>query len=153
MDEIRKDLEVITPDEQRIGRVAGNRDECVLVETGRLFKKTHAIPRSFLHPDGEAVKATVSKEIVEASPAVTDESWSRDEILAHYGLAGPYAVDPDPDSLDNAETEGRRAGVEPAPHERTGTLREAENPAYTGPVVRERQGNANDPTGSTANLK
>ena len=153
MEQISEGLDVVTTDEHKIGRVVGTRDDCVLVETGHLRKTRHAIPRSFLHPEGEVVRATVSKEIVEGSPKVEDENWSCEPVLVHYGLAGPFTVDPDPDSLDNAETEGQRAGVEPAPRERIGTLEETETPGYTRPVVRERQGNANDPTGSTANLE
>ena len=153
MSEITEGLDVVTVDDRRIGSVVGVRDDCVLVETGRLRKARHAIPREFLHPLEGAVKATVSKEIVDASPRIEDDDWSCEPVLAHYGLAGPYAVDPDPASRDHAETEGQRAGVEPAPHERVGTLEQAETPSYTRPAVRERQGNANDPTGSTANLK
>lgn len=153
MSEISEGLDVVTPDDHKIGSVVGIRDDCVVVETGHLRKTRHAIPRSFLHPQDDVVKATVSKEIVDASPKIEDDDWTCESILVHYGLAGPYTVDPDPDSIDNAETAGQRAGVDPAPHERMGTLRETETPGYSHPVVRERQGNANDPTGSTANLK
>jgi len=153
MEEAIEGLQVVTSDDHKIGRVIGSRDGCVLVETGHLFKSKHAIPDSFVHRQGDELRATVSREIVEASPKVEDESWSCDEVLVHYGLAGPFEVDPDPDGVDSAETEGQRAGVEAPPHERMGTLGEAESPSQAGPTVRERQGNAYDPTGSTANLK
>jgi hypothetical protein len=150
---IAEGMPVVTSDDHTIGRVVGTRDDCVLVETGHLFKSRHAIPTSFVHRQGDELRATVSKEIVDASPKVEDgDDWSCEPVLVHYGLAGPYTVDPDPDSVDNAETEGQRHGVDPPPHERIGTLGETEKPSHAGPVVRERQGNANDPTGSTANL-
>ena len=152
MEQTIEGLQVVTSDGHKIGRVIGTRDDCVVVETGHLFKSKHAIPNSFLHRQDDELRATVSKEIVETSPKI-EEEWSCDEILVHYGLAGPFEVDPDPDGLDNAETEGQRAGVEPPPHERIGTLGETESPSQVAPTVRERQGNAYDPTGASANLK
>ncbi|HZT16750.1 MAG TPA: hypothetical protein VFA19_12470 [Gaiellaceae bacterium] len=153
MEQTIEGLQVVTSDDHKIGRVVGTRDDCVLVETGHLFKSRHAIPSSFVHRQDDELRATVSKEIVESSPKIEDESWSCEEILVHYGLAGPFEVDPDPDGVDNAETEGQRAGIEPAPQERMGTLTGTEPPSQAVPTVRERQGNAYDPTGSTANLE
>lgn len=144
---------VVTSDDHRIGTVVGTRDECVLVQTGHVFHSTHAIPESFLHVNGDEIRATVSKDIVDSSPKVDGDDWDCDAVLVHYGLAGPFEVDPDPDGVDSAETEGARHGVDPAPHERVGTLGETERPGYDKPAVRERQANANDPTGVTANLR
>jgi hypothetical protein len=142
---------VVTSDDRTIGRAVGERDDCVLVETGHIFKSTHAIPASFLHESEGMLRATVSKDIVDASPKVDGDDWSCEQVLLHYGLAGPFQVDPDPDGVDSAETAGAREGIEPAPHERIGALGETERPGYDRPAVRERSPNVNDPAGSTAN--
>jgi hypothetical protein len=131
---------VVTSDDHTIGTVVGERGDCVLVQTGHVFHSTHAIPRSFVHEfDGE-LRATVAKEIVDASPKVDDGDWDCDAVLVHYGLAGPYEVDPDPDGPANAEIEGQRAGVDPAPAQRVRTLGELERPAE-------------DPAAVTTNLR
>jgi hypothetical protein len=145
--------EVISSDDAKLGHVIAVRDDCVLVETGHVFKSKHAIPRSFLHEQDGVLRATVSKELVGDSPKVDESNWSCDEVLAHYGLTGTYEVDPDPDALENAETVGARAGAKPAPAQRAAELEDAEEPGYDRPAVRERQANANDPAGVTANLR
>jgi len=114
---------VVSADDHTIGKVVGQRDDCVLIETGHVFKSTHAIPASFLHEHEGEIRATVSKEIVNDSPQVDADSFDCEAVLLHYGLGGPYEVDPDP-VLDNAETEGARHGIDPAPAERVGTLGE-----------------------------
>lgn len=114
---------VVSADDHTIGKVIGQRDDCVLIETGHVFKSTHAIPASFLHEHEGEIRATVSKEIVNDSPQVDADSFDCEAVLLHYGLGGPYEVDPDP-VLDNAETEGARHGIDPAPAERVGTLGE-----------------------------
>lgn len=116
---------VVSADDHTIGKVVGQRDDCVLVETGHVFKSTHAIPATFLHEHEGELRATVSKEIVSDSPQVDADSFDCDAVLLHYGLGGPYEVDPDP-TLDNAETEGNRHGIDPAPAKRVGTLGETD---------------------------
>jgi hypothetical protein len=111
--------EVVANDGRKIGRITAVRDDCVLVETGHVFKATHAIPAMFVHGDDAAVRATVSKEVVMDSPKVEDESWEVHAVLLHYGLEGPFEVDPDPDATETADAVGARAGVEPASLERT----------------------------------
>jgi hypothetical protein len=88
----------------------------------------------------------VSKEIVEDSPKVEDESVDCHAVRLHYGLDGPFEVDPDPEGVDTADVEGTE-------RERLHVLEGQEPPEYTNPTVRERQANANDPTGVTANLR
>ena len=117
---------VVSADDHTIGKVVGTRNDCVLVETGHVFKATHAIPSSFVHEHEGELRATVSKEIVNDSPQVDGDSFDCDAVLLHYGLGGPYEVDPDP-TLDNAETEGARHGVNPAPANRVGTLGETDD--------------------------
>ena len=87
---------LVTSEDQRIGTVVGLRDECVIVEIGHVFKSKHAIPQSFVHANGDELRATVSKEIVDSSPKV-DTDWDNHAVLVHYGLEGPLEVDPDPE--------------------------------------------------------
>ncbi|HEV2593016.1 MAG TPA: hypothetical protein VGU02_14105 [Gaiellaceae bacterium] len=117
---------VVSSDDHTIGKVVGHRNDCVLVETGHVFKTTHAIPSSFLHEHDGQLRATVAKEIVHESPQVDSDNFDCDAVLLHYGLGGPYEVDPDP-TLDNAETEGARHGVDPSPEQRVGTLGETDS--------------------------
>jgi hypothetical protein len=67
------------------------------------------------------LRATVSKEMVGDSPKVDDDHFDANAVKLHYGLIEVHVVDPDP-ILDNAETEGARHGMEPAPSERLATL-------------------------------
>jgi hypothetical protein len=118
--------EIVGSDDRKIGRIGGTRDGCVLLETGHVFKSTHAMPIEFVHEiDGE-LRATVAKEIVDGSPTIEGDEWNPREVQLYYGIGGPYRVDPDPDGVDNAETAGAREGIEPAPSERIRTLGEAQ---------------------------
>jgi len=117
---------VVSADDHTIGKVVGEQGDCLLVETGHVFKTTHAIPLSFVHEHEGELRATVSKEIVNDSPQVDPENFDCDAVLLHYGLGGPYEVDPDP-TLDNAETEGARHGIDPVPEQRIGTLGEVDS--------------------------
>ncbi len=128
-------LEVITTDDYKLGTVIAERDDCVVIETGHLFKNKHAVPRSFLREHEGVLRATVAKDVITGSPKIDLENWDCRSVNLHYGLDGPFEVDPDPEGLENAETAGARAGVQPAPAERLATL-----------------GGANDPAGVTANL-
>src|ERR1051326_3621664 len=111
-------LEVVTSDDHKLGNVIAERDDCAVVETGHVFKTKHALPREFLHEHDGILRATVTKEFVDASPKVDLENWNCDEIGVYYGLEGSFEVDPDPDGLESAETVGVRHGVTPAPAER-----------------------------------
>ena len=143
--------DVVTNDDHKLGTVIAERDDCVGVETGHIFKSKQAIPRSFLHEHDGVLRTTVTKEIVEASPKVDLEHWDCSAVRLHYGLDGPFEVDPPADGVSNAEVEGQRHGVQPAPAARARQLGE-EDAAGDLPVVRDRQANAYDPAGSTANL-
>ena len=114
--------DVVTTDEKKIGTVVAERGDCVIVETGHVFKSRHAIPRTFLHELDGDLRATVAKEVIEDSPKVDLEHWDGEEVNRHYGLVDDTVVDPDPDGVLNAETVGLRHGVNPAPAERLGTL-------------------------------
>ena len=118
---------IVSADDHTIGKVVGQRDDCVLVSTGHVFKATHAIPASFIHEHEGELRATVSKEIVNDSPQVDEDAFDCEAVLRHYGLLDEGVVDPDP-TLDNAETEGARHGIDPPPERRVGTLRETDSP-------------------------
>ena len=141
---------VVTSDDHKLGTVIEERDSCVIIETGHVFKTKHAIPREFLHEVGGELRATVTKDVVDDSPKVDLDKWDCSVVRLHYGLDGPFEVDPDPNSLENAETDAARAGLKPAPAERLDVM-EGNDPNAL-PAVRDRQANAADPTGVTANL-
>jgi hypothetical protein len=146
-------MPVVTSDDQKLGTVVGERDDCVIVESGHVFKANHAIPRSFVHEHEGTLRATVTKDVFDDSPKVDLDNWSCEQVLLHYGLDGPFEIAPDPDGAGNsAESDARRAGVVPAPEERLATLGGANDPSVEGPVIRDRMANAADPTGTTANL-
>ena len=121
--------DVVTSDDHKLGTVVAERDGCAIVETGHVFKAKHAIPTEFLHAyDGE-LRATVSKDMVGDSPKVGDDGeFDANAVKLHYGLIEVHVVDPDPNEL-NAETEGARHGVDPAPSERLGLLGGANDPS------------------------
>ena len=152
--------DVITSDDHKIGHVVDERDNCVIVEHGHLFKARHAIPRDFTSVDepNHVVRATITRDVFTAGPKVGDD-WDCNAVLRHYGLVGSLA-DPDTegygetlptDPAEAAEPVGARQGVTPPTQERAEN-REGTSGADDGPVVRERQANALDP-GQTANLR
>jgi hypothetical protein len=141
---------VVTSDDQKLGSVIDERDNCVVIETGHVFKTKHAIPRDFLHEVDGVLRATVTKDVIDDSPKVDLEHWDCSAVRLHYGLDGPFEVDPDPNGLENAETDARRAGLKPAAEERIDVMEG--NDADAMPAVRDRMANAADPAGVTANL-
>jgi len=141
---------VVGSDDHKLGTVVAERDNCVIIESGHVFKSKHAIPREFLHDTGGELRATVTKEVVDGSPKIDLNKWDCSEVRLAYGLDGPFEVDPDPNGLETAETDAARAGMKPAPAQRVDTL-EGNDPNAV-PVIRDRQANAADPSGVTANL-
>jgi hypothetical protein len=114
--------DVVTSDDHKLGTVVAERGDCAIVETGHVFKARHAIPVEFLHEHDGVLRATVAKEIFADSPKIDgDGDFDCEAVKQHYGLIEQTVVDPDPDEL-NAETEGVRHGVTPAPAERLATL-------------------------------
>ncbi|HWJ32541.1 MAG TPA: hypothetical protein VNR59_09395, partial [Gaiellaceae bacterium] len=88
---------VVTSDDHKLGTVVEERDNCVIIETGHVFKTKHAIPREFLHEGDGELRATVTKDVVDDSPKVDLENWDCSAVRLHYGLDGPFDVDSDPD--------------------------------------------------------
>jgi hypothetical protein len=123
-----ENYEVITSDEQKLGRVVEIKGDNVIVEHGMLRKTRHAIPKVFVKTDGsdEVVRLTVSEDLVESSPKVEDGTVDEQEVARHYGLA---AGDPAPetegygelrpdDPAVSAEQQELRSGVEPSAQRR-----------------------------------
>ena len=81
-----------------------------------------------------------------SSLAMEDARWLAllRKLSRQYGIERPVVL------LENAETDAARAGMKPAPAQRLDTM-EGRDPNAV-PHVRERQANAADPTGVTANL-
>jgi hypothetical protein len=93
-----KGYDVLTTDDDKIGRVVDVDGDYLIVESGKLKKSRHALPKAFAHPaDAEQiVRVTVSKQLVSDSPKV-DGSFDLQAVARHYGLAGGY---------EHPETEG-----------------------------------------------
>lgn len=130
--------QVIGSDDGKLGEVVATEGDLIVVEDGLLRKRRRAIPKAFAHADdGErVVRLSVSKELVEDSPALDGEEIDHRAIAAHYGLAEGYDAPetkgagellPD-DPAWSAEHEGLRSGVEPAP-ERRARIREGDEEA------------------------
>jgi hypothetical protein len=120
--------DVLTTDDEKVGRVVGRRDGYLVVETGTLLKSRHGIPETFAHVDENenVVRITVSKNLVDDSPKVSDDEFDELEVARHYGLAageeapttagdGDLVAD---DPAISAEEEGARHGIEPAEQRR-----------------------------------
>jgi hypothetical protein len=142
--------DVVTSDDHKIGTVVDERDDCLIVEHGHVFKAKHAIPKAFTSVDEaeQVVHATVTKDVFTDGPKVTDD-WDCSVVMRHYGLIGEFE---EPADTDGATTVGAREGVTPPEAERV-RIREDEPASTDRPAVHERQANALDPAGDTANLK
>jgi hypothetical protein len=92
-------LEVVTTDDNTLGTVIAERDDCVVIETGHVFKSKHAVPRSFLRERDGVLRATVAKDVITASPKIDLENWDCQSVNLHYGLEVPFELDPDPDGV------------------------------------------------------
>jgi len=140
--------DVIGADDHKLGTVVSERDGFAIVELGHMFKSKHAIPQEFLHEHDGELRATVAKEIVSDSPKVDEDDFDPNAIKLHYGLVDITVVDPDP-TLDNAETESERNGIEPAPSDRLGILGDERDSSSDGPGRFNRPSQSNDANWST----
>jgi hypothetical protein len=120
--------DVLTTDDDKVGRVAGHRNGFLIVETGHLLKSCHAIPETFAHVDEAegVVRITVTRDLVTDSPKVSKDDFDELAVARHYGLA---EGDPAPETAGmgdlvaddpaiGAEEEGARHGIEPADRQR-----------------------------------
>lgn len=120
--------EVISSDERKLGHVVELTDDNLVVEHGHLRKRRYAVPRVFAKPDvaEQAVRLTVSEDLVTTSPKVDRNSVDERAVARHYGLAagetapateGSGELLPD-DPAWSAEEEELRSGIEPAAQRR-----------------------------------
>jgi hypothetical protein len=143
--------DVVTSDEHKIGRVVDERDNCLIVEHGHVFKAKHAIPKAYAHVDDTArlIRATITKDVFTSSPKVTDD-WRCNDVLEHYGLVGGLAA-PDTEGYgETVPTDPAEAAPDTVTAQRA-SLREGTSGGADMPAVHDRSRNALDPGGETAN--
>ena len=143
--------DVVTSDDRKIGHIVEEREGCVIVEHGHMFKSKHAIPKDFVSVDDGAqlVHAMVTKDVFEDGPKVSDD-WSCDSTLRHYGLVGSLA-EPDTEGYgETVPTDPATAADDSAVAQRA-AMREGDEPQASEPAVHDRSRNALDPTGVTSN--
>jgi hypothetical protein len=136
--------DVVTSDDHKIGHVVDERDQCVIVEHGHVFKSRQAIPRTFTQVDEatQTVRATVTKDVFAQSPKFSDDNWQCNAVLRHYGVIGDFEVDADPNALN---TDDR------AVQERVAIQGGGEPAGGDVPGVSDRMASAVDPGGVAAN--
>jgi hypothetical protein len=116
--------EVITSDDQKLGKVVRVANGYLIVGHKHLLKERHhAIPIAFAHAEDadQVVRLSVSKGLIEDGPEVKDGEFDRKAVAEHYGLA-EGAVDPETlgegellpeDPALSSEQEELRLGIEP----------------------------------------
>jgi hypothetical protein len=137
--------EVVTSDDDKIGKVVGTNGDYRIVQHGTVFKSKHAVPPQLAHVEEaeQVVRLTVSKEIVNDSPKVGDD-FDEGTVAQYYGIGEGY-VAPETEGYGElgyetaigAEVQGRREGVE-SPGEERAQIRESlrpetQDPARDGP--------------------
>jgi hypothetical protein len=134
--------DVVTIDDEKVGTVAGESGDFLIVEHGLLRKWKRALPRQLAHldPEGKQVRITVGKEIFFDSPELDGDLDER-AVSEHYGLApseGPgtegYGVTDDGDPARSSEEQAMRDGVEPTEAERA-RIREGEPELEESPAL------------------
>jgi hypothetical protein len=93
--------QVVTSDDHNLGTVIAERDDCVVLEMGHVFKAKHAIPRSFLHEQDGMLRATVTKDVISGSPKIDLDQWDPHAVNRHYGVETEFAADPDPNGIES----------------------------------------------------
>jgi hypothetical protein len=121
--------DVVTTDDEKVGKVVGTHGDNLIVEQGMLRKSKHALPRSFAEvDDGEqVVRMTVTKDVFCDSPKIEDGTVDEQAVAEHYGLTFATAVDPP----GHAEQDALRGDVPTAPQERM-NVREGESTGEAG---------------------
>lgn len=119
--------DVVTTEDEKVGKVVGTHGDHLIVESGTLKKSRHALPRTFADVDetNSVVRISISKEMFEESPKLNGDVDAT-AIADYYGLAGGSEAPPTegygdtvPDDPSvGSETQAERAGVTPAPQER-----------------------------------
>ena len=136
--------DVVTIEDEKVGKVAGESGDFLIVEHGLIRKSKNALPRQLAQVEDEAkqVRITVGKETFLDSPELDGELDER-AVLGYYGLApseGPGtegfgATDPG-DPARSSQEQALRDGVEPPEAERarirTGEPELEESPGLLG---------------------
>ena len=134
--------DVVTIDDQKVGTVAGESGDFLIVEHGMIRKSKRALPRQLARvDDGEQqVRITVGKEIFLDSPELAGD-FDEQAVREYYGLApsqGPgaegYGVTDPGDPARSSEEQALRAGMEPAVEERA-RIREDEPEIEESPAL------------------
>lgn len=102
--------DVVTSDDRVVGRVVDVRNGFLIVESGRLHKSRHPVPREFVHAVDEAAKAfvTVPRRVLMDAPRVDKHGhFDQASAAAHFGLAEFYLQPP-------TEGEGESLAHDPA---------------------------------------
>lgn len=136
--------DVVTIDDEKVGTVAGESGDYLIVEHGLIRKSKRALPREFAHVDEaeEQVRITVGKEIFLDAPEL-DGELDEQAVREYYGLAPSQApgtegfgVSGPGDPARSSEEQAQRAGLEPTEVERARMRKEEpeieESPALLG---------------------
>jgi hypothetical protein len=109
--------DVVTTDDDKVGRVIGRRDGFLIVETGHVLKHKYAIPETVAHTDEDrkVVRITVSRDLVHDSPKVSDDDFDELAVSTYYGLVPNEAADGEGRS---AAEENERLGIQSADQRR-----------------------------------
>jgi hypothetical protein len=119
--------DVVTTEDEKVGKVVGTRGDYLIVESGTLMKSKHLLPQTFADVDESegVVRTSIAKDMIVDSPKVNGEA-DETAIADHYGLAagsdaplteGYGETVPDDPAL-GAEAQAERAGITPAPKQR-----------------------------------
>jgi len=132
--------EVVTSEDRVVGTVVDVRHGFLIVESGRLRKSRHPVPREFVHVVDEAAKAfvTVPRRILMDAPRVDkDGEFDRSAAARHFGLAESHLQPPtagEGESLPHdpawsADRDSIAAG-RPAAEHRRAEMRKHMRPGY-----------------------
>jgi hypothetical protein len=132
--------EVVTSDDRVVGTVVDVRHGFLIVESGRLHKSRHPVPREFAHVVDEAAKAFVTvprRILMDAPKADKNGEFDRSAAARHFGLAASYLQPPtegEGESLPHdpswgADRDSIAAG-RPAPEHRRAEMRKHMRPGY-----------------------
>jgi hypothetical protein len=120
--------EVVTADDEKIGRVVGEADGYLIVEHGHLIKSRHPLPTAFAdrREEQRQVCVSVPKSMIQDAPKVQGTEFDRDAADRYYGLAagmpgapteGYGDLEPD-DPAWGPERDAEAAGTLPAEEQR-----------------------------------
>jgi hypothetical protein len=125
--------DVVTTEDEKVGKVVGTRGDNLIVESGTLMKSKHALPQTLADVDETegVVRMSISKDVFDGSPKVNGELDER-AIAEYYGLAGGYEAPPTEgygetvadDPALGSDTQAEQADVTPASQERAEARRE-----------------------------